>query len=87
MSKAPDESPQSSTKGYTAAELKTLETLEDAAASTANTGAESFIVQGNRNAAAALAVHDHKAKVAARIQAALYQGDRNTAQMPPHPHG
>ena len=69
MSKAPDESPTSSVKGYTAAELKTLSDLEDTAAATANTGAETFRAQSDRNATAAKAVWEHKNNVAQRIAA------------------
>jgi hypothetical protein len=69
MSKAPDNSPQSSVKGYTAAELQTLSDLEDAAAAIANTGSESFRAMSDRNAANAKAVWEHKNKVAQRIAA------------------
>lgn len=79
--------PNDATFGMTSAELAQRSILEDAVQDRKGPGGETPRQMQDRNAKADAALLAHIQVTAQRIQAAVYQGDKNTAQMPPHPHG
>jgi hypothetical protein len=79
--------PNDATYGMTASELAVRSTLEDAVQDRKGSGGETIFQLRDRCAKADAALLAHVQSCAQRIFLSGYQGDKNIAQMPPHPHG